>query len=187
MRTAGPLLELASGPLKAALGAGYRGESYYSNGGTPFERRHVRYAFGELRVPLARPDLERVGLERLDLSIAARYEDYSDFGKSTSPKLGLLYAPTLDLAVRGSWGKAFKAPNLEAEYGQRQLYVDPANFDGATGPADAQVLRTFGANPSLTPQTARSWTAGFDFTPVRLPALPAKRDLLQYQLSKSHH
>jgi iron complex outermembrane receptor protein len=170
MRAAGPLLELPTGPLKAAIGAGYRGEGYYDNAGTPFEQRHVRYAFGELRVPLARADLERVGLERLDLSIAGRYEDYSDFGNSTSPKLGLLYAPTRDLAVRGSWGKAFKAPNLQAEFGTRQLYVDTAVVYDAAAPTDAQVLRTFGANPRLTPQTARSWTAGFDFTPIQLPA-----------------
>jgi iron complex outermembrane recepter protein len=169
MRAAGPLLELPTGLLKAAIGAGYRGEGYYDNEGTPFEQRHVRYAFGELRAPLARPDLERVGLERLDLSIAGRYEDYSDFGNSTSPKVGLLYAPTRALAVRGTWGKAFKAPNLQAEFGTRQLYVDPAVSYGVATPTDAQVLRTFGANPHLMPQTARSWTAGFDLTPIQLP------------------
>jgi iron complex outermembrane recepter protein len=170
IQAAGPLFELPTGPLKAALGAGYRGESYYDNGGDPFVQRHVRYSFGELRVPLARPDVERVGLERLDLSIAGRYEDYSDFGNNTSPKVGLLYVPTRDLAVRGSWGKAFKAPDLYEQYGQRELYVQPANALGAIAPADAQALYTYGSNPSLTPQTARSWTAGVDVTPVLLPS-----------------
>jgi iron complex outermembrane receptor protein len=170
IQAAGPLFALPTGPLKAALGAGYRGESYYDNSGTPFVQRHVRYAFGELRVPLARPDVERVGLERLDLSIAGRYEDYSDFGNNTSPKVGLLYAPTRDLAVRGSWGKAFKAPDLYDQYGEHQLYVYPTNSLGATAPADAQTLYTYGSNPSLTPQTARSWTAGVDVTPVLLPS-----------------
>lgn len=169
IQAAGPLFELPTGPLKAALGAGYRGESYYDSI-DPFVQRHVRYSFGELRVPLARPDVERVGLERLDLSIAGRYEDYSDFGNNTSPKVGLLYVPTRDLAVRGSWGKAFKAPDLYDQYGPRELYVYPTNILGATAPADAQTLYKSGSNPSLTPQTARSWTAGVDVTPVLLPS-----------------
>jgi iron complex outermembrane receptor protein len=169
IRAAGSLLDLPTGPVKAAFGGGYRGEGYYDFEGTPSVQRHVDYAFGELRIPLVRPDEQRPGFERLDLSIAGRFEDYSDFGRSTSPKFGLRYAPTRDLAIRGSWGKAFKAPDLQSQYGTRQLYVDAAVFDGATAPADAQVLRTFGANPGLTPQTARSWTAGFDFMPARLP------------------
>jgi iron complex outermembrane recepter protein len=171
---AGPLLTLPSGPLKTAIGLGYESQEYHDDTGL-VATRNIDYGFAELNVPVARADPERVGLERLDLSIAGRYEHYSDFGSSTTPKFGVAYVPVGDLTLRGTWGKSFRAPDLETEFSQTELLVFPASdFGGEFGSAaspHAQGLEFAGANPLLRPETARSWTTGFDYSPSWIPPL----------------
>jgi iron complex outermembrane recepter protein len=169
--TAGALFDLPSGPVQAALGTGYRSEGYHDDNGT-IAQRHLDYEYAELRIPVVQADSDRLGLERLELSVSGRHEDYSDFGTNTSPKLGIAYAPTRDLSVRGSWGKAFRAPDLENEYAQRQLAIYPASTFG-TFPSGSQALYQSGSNPSLRPETARSWATGFDYKPSWAPTLRA--------------
>ncbi len=60
-------------------------------------------AFVEFSVPLT---------ESLELSLAGRYDDYSDFGDTTNPKVALRWAPTEQIAFRASWGQGFRAPSL---------------------------------------------------------------------------
>jgi iron complex outermembrane recepter protein len=177
----GPLMSLPSGSLQAAGGAGYRSEGYHDDLGDPSATRHLTYGFGELRIPLARADEERIGLERLETSIAGRYEDYSDSGTAATPKVGLLYAPTRDLAVRGSWAKSFRAPSLLEEYGSRQLYVYPGADLGINSPPNAQLLDQEGSNPKLQPERATSWTAGLDYKPQWVPDL--KTSITYYNIA----
>jgi iron complex outermembrane receptor protein len=169
LRAAGPLLTLPTGTAQAAIGAGYLNESYHD--GTTSAARHLEYGFGELRIPLVLPNADRIGLERLEMSVAGRYEDYSDFGKAATPKVGLLYAPTRSVSVRGSWAKSFKAPSLLEESGSRQLYVYPASALGINSPPDAQLLDQEGSNPKLQSEKATSWTAGLDYKPQWAPGL----------------
>ena len=56
------------------------------------EPGHVRAGFGEVRVPVFGANNRRAGLERLELSLAARFEDYADVGQTTSPKVGILFS-----------------------------------------------------------------------------------------------
>ena len=51
-------------------------------------------------------------LESLELNLAARYDDYSDFGNTTNPKISARWAPIESLAFRASWGTGFRAPSL---------------------------------------------------------------------------
>lgn len=51
-------------------------------------------------------------MESLDLSLAIRYDDYSDAGTTTNPKVGLTWRATEELLFRGSWGTSFRAPTL---------------------------------------------------------------------------
>jgi outer membrane receptor protein involved in Fe transport len=103
--------------------------------------------------------------------VSGRHEDYSDFGTTTNPKLGVLYAPFHDLSLRGSWGTSFRAPDLYEEYSGIQLYTYPLSAFNVPGPPNAQVLLQMGANPYLRPETARSWTTGFDYKPDWVPDL----------------
>ena len=51
-------------------------------------------------------------LETLECRVAARYDDYSDFGDTTNPKIAPRWAPVNRCAFRASWGTGFRAPSL---------------------------------------------------------------------------
>ncbi len=62
-------------------------------------------------------------VSKLNLLIGGRYDDHSAYGSQFSPKLSAQYDVNSWLAVRGSFGVGFKAPDF------RQLYL---NFTNAT-------------------------------------------------------
>ena len=51
---------------------------------------------------------------RAPTALAARHEQYSDFGNTTKPKIAVKYHPTKWLMFRGSFSQSFKAPDLDA-------------------------------------------------------------------------
>ncbi len=172
----GDLLNLPSGPVKTAFGAGYRREAYKTGLPTSVSyvntSRTVQYAYGEAYVPLVAPSSSRNGLNELEVDVAARAEHYSDFGSSTNPRLGVRYVPLQGLTVRGSWGTSFKAPSFNQMYFYPALYLYPATSLGYTGgKAGATVILDTGGNKALKPEKSRSWTAGFDFTPASMKSL----------------
>jgi outer membrane receptor protein involved in Fe transport len=142
--------------------------------------RTVKSLAGELRVPLAKP-ASVPGIYKLDLSLAARFEDFSDgYDSGIKPYVGLRYQPIKDLLLRGSYSETFRAPTLPQLYGgesqslpngladlrrPQALTGDP--FDGAA----TQRLVRAGGNPALTPETAKSHTYGFVYD---LPFAPVK-------------
>jgi len=165
----GTLLELPSGEVKVAIGFGDRAQSYYNTGNGIRRSRTISYAFGEAEIPLVAQSETRTGLHALDLNISGRTEDYSDFGKSANPKVGIRYVPFNSLTFRGTWGKSFKAPSFDQMYNQSFLYLRQASNFGYTGSGTA--LYTTGGNPNLKPEKATSWTFGADFQPGHLRSL----------------
>lgn len=170
----GTAFRLPSGPVKLAVGAGYRGESFDlvpagPNGLITHASRHVRFGYVEADIPVVLPDGDRTFLESLTITAAYRRERYSDFGAQSTPKVGLAYVPFRALRLRATWSKSFRAPELEYAYGLRQLYVVPAQFLGGVAGSDA--LLAYGSNAALGPERATSRTVGFDFTPPSVPAL----------------
>ena len=65
--------------------------------------RDVTSLFTELAIPLH---------DTLDVQLALRYENFSDVGSTTVPKIAFGWRPTEWLMLRGSWSEAFRAPNL---------------------------------------------------------------------------
>ena len=53
-----------------------------------------------------------VGAQELELSVAGRYSDYSNFGDTTNGKVGFKWRPIKDLMVRGNWSEGFRAPSI---------------------------------------------------------------------------
>lgn len=167
----GSVVALPSGPVRLAIGAGYRKESFSdllgTTGGAFTSRtngdRKIRYAFGEISIPLIEHS-QRTGLHYLDFVVSARNERYSDFGDKTIPKVGLVYAPTDSMKLRTTWGQAFRAPNLfDLNAVQQLLIIDLADPISPSG--TSPVLIRGGGNPALRPETADSWTLGFDYSP----------------------
>ncbi len=166
----GPLFEMPGGPARLAVGADYREEGLVTNAvsANPSDLgRDVSAAFAELALPLVGTGNARRGLRQLQLSLAARYERYSDFGDTFNPKVGLLWAPASAFKLRGAWGTSFKAPTLTD-------LNESTNADGLFPIPDPQsptgfspVLQRFGNNAALKEETADTWTIGFDLEPER--------------------
>ncbi|WP_165794685.1 TonB-dependent receptor plug domain-containing protein [Kinneretia aquatilis] len=108
---------LAGGMAGLALGLEHRRESismipdadldagnFVGRGGSKANgSRQVSSAFAEVVAPV---------LQSLSLEAAVRVDKYSDFGNSTTPKLGFKWTPMKTFAVRGTAASGFRAPSL---------------------------------------------------------------------------
>lgn len=177
----GELFDLPAGPIRVALGADYRQEFFEVGGETfvtgtaPIVRtfssndRNVKAAFAEVLVPVFGPDFEPPLGQRLDISIAGRAEQYSDFGETANPKIGLAWQVADGLSLRTSYGRSFRAPNLPdldptGTLGLRQVrglnITDPVSPTGRSN-----IIIILGSNPDLTEQRAEALSAGMTVAP----------------------
>lgn len=172
----GVLFHLPSGDVKAAVGGGIREERYQQgfkgDASTLTPTRRVSYLYLEALVPLVAPSRDRAGLNRLELNLSARAERYSDFGTTTTPKVGLRYAPFPDLTLRATWGKSFKAPSFLQMYQAAYATLFKASLLGYGGTVpNATALLATGGNNALKPERSTDWTLGADYSPARWPGL----------------
>ena len=175
----GRMMSLPGGDLKVALGAQIRTETLSSRGETflstsapsfsasPDKSRQVTAGFVEARIPIFGEGNARPGFQRLELSVAGRIEDYDDIGSTTNPKVGVVWSPASDLKLRANWGTSFRAPALTEIFDR--YYITAAYVsDGVTRKV---ALIQGGGNADLKPETAETFTAGFDWAPSRLSGL----------------
>ncbi|CAN5422175.1 hypothetical protein BH09PSE4_BH09PSE4_11480 [soil metagenome] len=171
----GPVFRLPGGMAKVAVGAGYRYNLLvaFRGVGSPNNIRASQdsyYAYGELNLPLVGPDTGIPLIHSLNVSGALRYERYPGVAEITTPKLGLIFAPTPDFEVKGSWGKSFRAPTLFQLYQLRAVTLTNITAVGGTGfPAGSTALLLSGGNATLKPERATSWAATIDLHPRALP------------------
>ncbi len=171
----GSLFDLPGGAVRVALGGEYREEYTFTDlktgqAATPRSvadagTRNVKALFGELFVPLVGSGNAMPGVEQLSLSIAGRYEKYSDFGSTTNPKIGLTWKPMETLTLRASYGTSFRAPTfteVSTIAGGAGLYYD--TLPGASG--NLVGIGIAGGNPGLKPETATTWSVGGEFSPI---------------------
>lgn len=119
-------------------------------------------AYVEFSIPLA---------ENLELQLAGRHDDYSDFGTTTNPKVALRWAPTDEITVRGSWAQGFRAPSL-AQVGlgpseKSQFFTDTYRCQQTgldCGSLDYNIQ--FSGNTDLQPEESESWNVGFIWAPT---------------------
>lgn len=173
----GDLLTFPAGPVKLAIGGQVRRETFLSTGETflgvttpstfvPTKaHRTVRAVFAEARVPIFGPANRRAGLERLELSLAGRIEDYDDVGSTSNPKIGVIWSPAPAVTLRASYGTSFRAPVLKET--RQRLIISPTSVK--KNGANVLTLLLYGGNPDLRPETATSWSAGLDYAPKALP------------------
>lgn len=179
----GPLFALPGGEVRLAVGYDHVDDEHTgrqrSTAGTVTPRamgRTIDSVYGELFIPVVGNANSVAGIRKLDLSLAVRYDDYSDVGSTTNPKYGVTWAPIDGLRFKASYGTSFRAPTLgdllpEVLIYERQL-VDPSSPTGmSTG------LLYSGGNPNLDPETATTRSFGVEFEPQ---ALPGARIALNY-------
>ncbi|MBO7922892.1 TonB-dependent receptor [Alteromonas sp. K632G] len=120
-------------------------------------------AYLELSIPL---------YDQLELQLAGRYDDYSDFGNTTNPKVALRWAPSDEVTLRASWAQGFRAPSLaQVGLGPSQksvFFVDRYRCE-ATG-LDCESLDyniEFAGNPDLEAEESESWNVGAIWAPTQ--------------------
>ena len=171
----GTLLELPAGPVKLAAGLGYRSNRLLRFNGAGADTnvtavQNSYFTYGELSLPLVSERQNIRFVNSLSLSGALRYERYPGIGEVVTPKIGLIFAPTPDVDLKGSWGKSFRAPTLQQQYGARLAILIPPIFIGGSGyPAGSTALVIDGGNPDLKPERANSWSATLGVHPRSLP------------------
>ena len=131
--------------------------------------RDVTSLYAELFLPLAGGSNRLPGIERLELSLATRYEHYSDVGDSVNPKLGVAWSPADELTVRGTYGRSFKAPSLlDLDVGRSSanlaVYFPQSFVD--IGAVPFPMIGLTGNNDELKPEKATTWTAGVEWRPA---------------------
>ncbi|USQ98234.1 TonB-dependent receptor domain-containing protein [Caulobacter sp. RL271] len=189
----GPLFSLPGGTVRAAFGGEYsRQHETLTNGANrgatnvfgidnvSDERRKVKSLFAELYVPIFGSGNALPLVQSLAVDVAARYDDYSDFGDTTNPKIGLTWAVNDALSFRGSAGKSFRAPTLTDKspvvFSAELVGVPTANNSGDSNignlfPGFTSALVALGNNQDLQPETADTLSVGFDFSPPSVRGL----------------
>ncbi|MEM1381706.1 MAG: TonB-dependent receptor [Pseudomonadota bacterium] len=144
----GDLTELPAGPVGFAAGFEYRQEEsaftsdalaqtgLTTNNTTPSVAGgyEVTEGFLEVNVPLVaeQPLVHFFGVEG-----AFRYADYTTIGSTTAWKLAGTWKPVPELAIRGGFNTAVRAPFINELFNPGsetfRNYIDPCNFGGAGG------------------------------------------------------
>lgn len=146
-------------------------------------KRNVQAAYVEFAVPIVSQSMNIPLVRSIDLQIAGRAENYSDFGSVVKPKVAVAWDIVDSLRFRGSYSEGFRAPNLEQTntktYGRLAT-----NNDYIRCEADLRARRitTFGActrsigyslllsgNPDLQPEESTNSSFGLVFQPKFLP------------------
>ena len=158
LRMSGPLVDTVRGPIWMAAGLEHRKETFfdrseqaildgdvvgYGTSGAEGERS-LTAAYVETAIPLS---------DTAELSLSLRQDDYSDFGSSTNPKLGLRVNPTEALLFRLSWGTGFRAPSMHQLYTKLNI--------GSSG----NLPFVQSGNPDLEPEESESTVVGVLFEP----------------------
>jgi len=176
----GRLFPLPAGEARLAAGIGYRRNEFrnadrIAHVDTIHGSESARFAYAEINLPLVAPEQQVAGVQRMTVTAALRGEDYSSFGRVSTPKFGVVYGPSEDFTLKASWGKSFKAPTLfERHYAASAWLLAPGSFGGKSYPADATVLVLDGGNNQLQPERASTRSLSLAYHPEALHGLEAE-------------
>lgn len=215
------LFELPAGPVAVVVGTEVRRESGWNspepltvlgqvlgdNAATPTRGQFsLQEFYGEVNVPILS---DKEYAKSLEVSVASRYSDYSNFGDVTNNTYKLTYRPIDELLVRASFGEGFRAPSISELYqGQsdsRPAATDPCditsnayiNIPGtAARCAAAGVSPTFrqkepqfrakvGGNPDAQPESSESTVVGFVYSPEYVEGLGVSVDWYKVEIANA--
>ena len=157
---------------------------------------NVKELFGELRVPI----IEDGFISKLEVNGAARYSKYSlkAVGGVWTYAAGVEFAPVRDIAFRGQYQRAIRAPNVAELFGGTSVGFPAATDPCATAAAAAdptikalciatgvpstsvgstslqpnsQIESAFGGNPNLKQEIGDTYTVGVVIRPRFIPRL----------------
>lgn len=170
------LFDMSGGPVSLFIGAEHRNEKYSdqydslseagqiggSAGNSAAGTRDITSLYFETLLPV---------LDNLEVSIAGRWDDYSDYGDDFSPKISVRFQPMDNLTLRASYGEGFRAPSLD-------ILTQKTSFSASTisdeqtcvalgQPADCSVqVDSFSiANPGLESESSSQYSLGVAYEP----------------------
>ena len=123
--------------------------------------RTVASIYSEFIVPLVR---DVPGIHSLDAQLAVRFEDFSDVGNVTRPKIAISYYPVEWLQFRAAYSEGFRAPNL-VQLNLSQTSVVNTRNDPVTGET-VQLQEIRGGNADLEPEDSENTSFGIVITPT---------------------
>ena len=112
-------------------------------------------------------DLEADITEIWNLTVATRYEDYSDFGSTVSGKIANRVSLTDEFALRFSASTGFRAPSLQQQYftSISTVFVNAVPTETGTFSPNSNVAKALGS-PGLDAEDAMSIGGGFTWIPL---------------------
>jgi len=127
-----------------------------SDGGS-FDRQNVSVCAG----------LEGNVTEQLSLGLAARYEDYSDFGTTSNWKLSSRYEFSDAVALRATVSTGFRAPSLQQQFFRSTAtnFIGGVPFDIVTFRVNNPAALALGSEP-LRPEESTNLSIGLVLQPV---------------------
>ncbi len=178
-------------PLSIAIGGEFRWDNYwikageegsYVNGGVPVRdgpNQGASTAAGAQCLPGFQPqseqnetrtnfgfyvDLENNLTSQFLLSVAGRFENYSDFGSTVTGKVAGRYEVTPQVALRGAVSTGFRAPSLAQAWftSIATNFIDGVPFEVGTFPVASPVAQALGAQ-ELDPETSVNLSGGVTY------------------------
>ena len=171
--------ELAGGPVGIVFGAEYNHLSFdqvndpaskaqliagTAGGDNVQAERSRKSVFFEIGLPV---------IEKLELSLAGRYDDYSSagIGSNFSPQITFAYRPLDWMLLRGTYGEGFRVAAMTQLYGERsESYpsgIDVVGCQSGKGFCGSTQYRTlYGGNPDVKPENSEHWTVGVVLSPL---------------------
>ena len=173
VKAAGDLYELPGGTLALAVGVETAKEEtsdigdalsmankIVASGGTSNAGRRDRDAgYAEFMIPVIGEDNRIPGIHSLGIQAALRLENYSDFGSTDNPKVGLKYSPEEHVLLRATYQTAFRAPSLQQLYMGKSVSF-PFLIDPTRGDDGMQYKTIAGGNEDLDPEESDSISVG---------------------------
>jgi iron complex outermembrane receptor protein len=161
-------------PLNFAAGAEYRRDMYELVAGDPdsYYKTGAQSFFGyapsnagkhKRNNKAAYVDLAFEPVDALKLDLAARYEDYSDFGDTLVFKGTARYDFNPMIAIRGTASTGFRAPTLGEGF-YSGINVGPTSVSGVFAPNSAGA-KFLGIN-GLGPEKSTNFSGGFVAHPI---------------------
>src|SRR5262249_31986615 len=134
-----------------------------------FGMRDIRAAFSELAIPVIGAPNRVPGVAALNVSLAGRYEHYSDFGSAWTPRVGVLWSPLQNVSLRAAYSEAFRPPGLLDLNESNNAFAayelrDPQALSGVS-----EALIWAGKNRDLREETSKSWSTGFEIESLTHP------------------
>lgn len=176
-----PVFDMAGGSAQVGGGVEYRIEKYFdrydslqeggaiggASGNSSGTNRDIKSYYAEMFLPV---------LDQLEVTVAGRYEQYSDVGNNFAPKISTRFQPLDTVTLRASYGQGFRAPSLDvisalpsfsAESVKNDLYTCNSVAGTYTGThpfgtcnKSVQITTTIVSNPALEAEESDQFSIG---------------------------